>query len=152
VAEDEAPRHRRGAHEVEREQRVERDQALVGGELGDRRGEIGLERLAGGRGPVQHGELGGRERRELAGERGRDGHGHAGPGLARVCAAQLDRRRPAGARKLLQVEGVAAAVAVDGGSRACIEADEQLAGVRLAELVELDRRDRRSRERGAQAR
>ena len=68
------------------------------GELGDRGGEVGLERVAGDGGAVEQAARAGRERGELGGERGGDrgrdplGHGRA----AAVCAGHAAGRPAAG--------------------------------------------------------
>jgi transposase len=68
MAEAEAPRDRGRAHEVEREQAVERGQAVGHRELGDRRREVGLERLAGDRGSLEQRALGGGQGGQLLGQ------------------------------------------------------------------------------------
>ena len=116
VAEDEAPRHRGRTHEIERQERVERREPVGRGQLGDRRREAGVERLAGDGGGIQQRALLPRQGRELLGERRGDG------GRNPVSRSVAVRRRVtprflAGARELLEVERVAATVAVDGGDR-----------------------------------
>ena len=73
VAEDEPPRYRGRTHEIERQQRVERREPLGRGKLRNRGREAGFERFAGDGGAIQQRALPPRERRELPGERRRDG-------------------------------------------------------------------------------
>ena len=101
VAEDEAPRHRGRAHEIERQEPVERREPLGRGQLRDRRREAGLERLAGDGGGIQQRALLPRQGCELPGERRRDG-GRDPVALAvavrRRGDATLPRRRARAAR------------------------------------------------------
>ena len=114
VAEDKAPRHRGGTHEIERQERVERGKPVGGGQLGDRRREAVVERLAGDGGGIQQGALLLRQGRELLGER--RGYGGRNPVSRSVAARRrVTPRSLAGARELLEVERVAATMAVDGG-------------------------------------
>ena len=149
VAEDEAPRHRGRAHEIERQEPVERREPLGRGQLRDHGCETGLERLAGDGGGVQQRALLPRQGCELLGERRRDGGRHPVPRSVAV-RHPVAPRVPAVARELLEVERVASAVTVDGRDRARLEIAQQLPRLRLAELAERHAPDRGHRERGRQ--
>ena len=69
MAEAEPPGHFRRADEVEREQLVERVDRGRLGHARCRRGEVGIERVTGDCGALQHAASSGREQRELLGER-----------------------------------------------------------------------------------
>ena len=153
VPEDELARHRRGAHEVELEQRVEQAEHVRRGQLGDRARQIRLERLARDRGGAEQRELVRRQRRELVGERRRHGgrDGHACDVDARLVRS-WDGAVLARALELLEVERVPAAVADHGLCRTGIDLAEQLGRLCLVELREPDPADGRNRERGREAR
>ena len=152
MAEDEAPRHRRRAHQVQRQEPVERGEALRRRQLRDRRRQVGLERLAGDGGGVQQRVLGRRKGSELLGQRRRHGGRH--PGRTTGFRIAVERRAqpplPARSRELLEVERVAAAVAVDRRHRSRIEPGQQLARLGLVERRERDPSYRRHGERGRQ--
>src|SRR5215208_2510000 len=137
MAEDEAPRHRGGPHEIQRQERVERGEPGRRRQLSDRRREVRLERLAGDGGGVEQRALLPRQRRELLGERRCDRGRNS---RARSVAARRrgTPRLLARARELLEIERVAATVAVDGGDRSRLEIAQQFAGLILAELAEPD--------------
>jgi hypothetical protein len=152
MAEGEAARDLRGADEIEREQVVEGVERLRFGELADRRRQVRLEGLAGHRCRVEQGARGGRQRLQLAGDGARHGRRHADR-LAVVAARQRARQvaRLAGAAELLEVEGVAAAVAVDGRQRRRVDSVEQPGRLRLAQLSELEPAYGLLRRRGGQS-
>ena len=134
VAEAVAARHVGRAGDARGEQVVDRRQRVGVAEPGGGGREVEVERLAGhGAAPrEQAGALG--QARDLLPERGRDGRRHAD-------GVRLLARRGGGharARELLQVERVAAALAVQerlGGGA------EQRVGLRLRERAELDAGD-----------
>ena len=98
MAEAEAARHVRRAHEIEPQQLVERVERVGLVDVGRRGGELGRERVAGDRRALEHAARApAGEQRELLGQRG----GH----VARELAGAPER-----ARELLQVERVAAAL------------------------------------------
>ena len=103
----------RRPHHRARKQLVKRVQGLLVGELRDLGREPQLERISGHGGRVEQPASGGRERAQLALERGCDG-----ALSAHVCA-----------RELLQEEGIAAALSVDRRGAAA----DQLDRLRLAE-------------------
>ena len=139
MAEAEAARHGGRAHQVAREQRVERvERPRRVDSSRDRRREVGLERLARDRGAVEQRPLGSAPARPSSSA---SDAATAAAGCRRV-AAVAGRRHAgrAGARELLEVERVAAAVAVDRRAARVSSAAEQLGGLRLAELLERDPR------------
>ena len=148
MAEDEPARHLRRAHEIEREERVERAEPLRRLELGDRRREIGLERLSRHGCRLEQRALARGERCELLGERCRDGRRHTGYGEPAVAIAEHRRRASVtrGPGELLEVERVAAAMTVDLRDRLRIEIAEERRRLALAELVEHDPLDSRDGE------
>jgi hypothetical protein len=112
VAKSEPARCRGRPNQRGAQQLVERVQHRPLGQLGHRGGQLGLERVAGNGGRVEYQSLVGRERSQLGAQRGRDCRRHrvvdcAGGGLLRGVHA----------RELLQVEGVAAGLRVDGRGR-----------------------------------
>ena len=137
VAEDELARHVGRAHEVEDQQVVEGREPGLLAQPGDRRRKTGLERLARHRRPVQQRARLGRQRLELTGDRARNRRGH--PGLAGAVAEHRGQVGAlAGPAELLEVERVAAAVAVDRRDVAGVHSLQQPAGLRLAEVAELE--------------
>ena len=108
-------------------------------------GEVGLEWLAGHgrglqeppRGVLQRGELSG----DRACHRGRDAPVALAANVGGGKAAPLGR-----AAQLLEIEGVAASVAVGGGHRRRVESVEELPGLVRTELGEIEPRNRRRRE------
>ena len=117
------------ADERARQQVVERRQPGRGGQLGHLGGQRGIERVADDGGGVEHAPRGGVELVELGGDRQRDGLGHV----------------PAGTCELLEVEGIAAARAVDAADVAA----DQLSRLSLAQRGEGEPRDALlARERG----
>ena len=117
MAERERARRGRGPHQPARQQRVQRRQRRVVGQLGDRRREVELERVAAHRSRIEQRAGARRERGELGRER-RGDRGRQRP----------VRRHPTGSNtavamrgELLQVERVAARIAVD---RTGVGADE----------------------------
>jgi hypothetical protein len=145
VAEDEAPRHARRPDEVEREQVVERGEPVGLRELADHRRQSGLERLAGDGGRVEQRARVGRQRRELLRDRGRHRRGERA-----VVRAVRRRGGAAAARELLEVERVAAAVAVDRRDVGGADAVEQRGRLLLGQRLEDELVDPRVRERGQQ--
>ena len=153
VPEDELARHRRGAHEVELEQRVQQPEHVRRGQLGDRARQIRLEGLSRDRGSAEQRALVRRQRRELVRERrrhrGRDGH--ACDVDTRV-GCSWDGAVLAGALELLEVEGISAGLADHDLRRTGIDLAEELGRLCVVELREPDPADGRNRERGREAR
>jgi hypothetical protein len=81
VAEAEAARHVGRAHEVAREQLVEGGERVALGHAGGGRRQLGLERVAGHGGTLEHAAGAVAEQRQLVGQRGGDGGRHAGDGV-----------------------------------------------------------------------
>jgi hypothetical protein len=150
MAEDEAPRHRRRAQQLVGQQRVERGEGVGLRQLGDRARHVGLERLAGDRRRLEQRALGRRQVRQLLGQRGRHRRRDAGRRRALV-EHGLELALLLGPDELLQVEGVAAAVAEDRRRRPCVEVAHQLAGVGLVEPAEREPARRADGQCGAQA-
>jgi hypothetical protein len=144
VPEGEAARRRRLPHQRTAQQLVERRQGRRLGQLRDRRGEAGLEGVAGGRGRVEQPARVGGQRAQLGGQRGRD----RGRDRAVARGARAGDRPDAG--ELLKVERVAAGLGVDGRGGIA----DELGGLGRAQRRERDRRRavlaRRHGQRGGQ--
>ena len=142
VPEDELARHRCRANEVAGDQLIEGAEALRVRELGDRCREIGLERLAGDSRAPEQCLLLRRQRSDLLRQRGRDGSGYGNACDIGVDAGGVDRGRQspflARAPELLEVERVAAAVAIDRRGLARLEIAEQQVRLRFGERLEHD--------------
>ena len=122
VAEDEPPRHLGRADELEREQLVERREAVALVALGDRRDQLGLERLARHRGRLQESPRAVGELLELLGER----RGHRARNvLLHPCDGGMRRGGAAAARKLLEVEGITAGLPVQAPALALLDVLKQ---------------------------
>ena len=148
MAEDEEPRDGRGTHEVQCEQRVERDQSVTSSgspaTAAARSGSNGSPATAA---PFSSARSVGMDRLELLDERGGDGRRHDASDR-RCSGRRVDRRGPAThARELLEVERIATALAVDRGGCARVEVAEQERGLLLAETLENDPPECRDRER-----
>ncbi len=114
MPEAKAARHLGLPNEAELQQLV---QGLEHRRLGGRRGgggQLGLERVAGYRGPLQHAPRAVREKCDLLGQGGRDRGRHVeipGRELGSACPALESER----SRELLEIERVAAALLVESG-------------------------------------
>ena len=149
VAERKAARHLGRAHEVGVQQVVERVERLLGRDVPHRRRHVGLERLTGHGRRLEQAARAVGQRGQLLGDRARHRGGHAVV-AAGVVARGAQHAPVGGAAELLEVERVAAAVAVDGGHRRVIEPAEQLPGLALVELRQLEARDARAGQRSGQ--
>ena len=126
VTKSEPPRHRGRTNQIERQQGVQRVEAVRRRQLGDRL-RIRLERISCDRSGTQQHELRDRQGGELLGQRNRDRGRNGHPGH-RDGVAILVQHQPllAGPSELVEVEGVAAAMAEDGRGRSRLHAGEQL--------------------------
>ena len=139
VAEAEAPRHVGRPDEVAAQQLVQRvdDERRV--EAGRGGGQLGLERVARDRRAIERAARIVRQQRELVGQRRGDRTRHL-DARERDAARAVPVRRPARrARELLEVERVAAALAVEHGG--VVDA-EQLARLRRRQRHEVEPRER----------
>jgi hypothetical protein len=135
MAEREPARSTARPHQRVCEQLVERAQRGRVGQLGHRGGQVGVERVTGdGRG-FEHGPGLGRQVSELGGQRGGDRRGDRAVGHDVAAAG----RRLARAGELLEVERVAARLAVDRRRGV----PDELCRVRLAERTRLQARHAR---------
>ena len=114
MPEAKAARHLGLPNEVELQQLVQGlERRRLGGRRGGR-GQLGFERVAGYRRPLQHAPCAVREKRELLGQSGRNRGRHVeipGRELTDACRA-LERERSG---ELLEIERVAAALLVESG-------------------------------------
>ncbi len=150
-----AARHLRLADEVELQQLVQAFERRRLRRGSGRGGQLGLERVAGDRSPLQHAPRAVREQAELLGQRGRNRRRHVEiPGRERGSArAALEGARSG---ELLEIEGVAAGVFVQGGHGVVVDRfTEELSSLARRQAADLEAPQRpramRSLERGGHA-